>query len=33
MGTYIEDNKLAILTEPKTLHIGIPKGVGNNLKH
>ena len=27
------DNKLVIITEPKTIRFDVPKDVGNNLKH
>ena len=29
---YIENNKLVIVTEPKTIHFDLPKNVGKNLK-
>ena len=33
MEVIINDNKLVIITEPKTIHFDLPKDVGNNLKH
>ena len=33
MGVKIEDNKLVIITESKTIHIDLPKDVGNELRH
>ena len=30
---FIKDNKLAIITEPKTIQCNIAKEVGNNLKY
>ena len=33
MGVYIEDNKLVIITKPKTIHFDLLKDVGNNLKY
>ena len=32
MGVHIEDNKLVIITEPKTFRCDLPKNVGS-LKH
>ena len=29
----IKENKLAIITEPKTTHFDLPKDVSNGLKH
>ena len=33
MGVNIDNNKLAIIAEPKIIHLDLPKDVGNNLKH
>ena len=33
MGVHIEDNKFVIITENKTFHFDLPRGVDNNLKH
>ena len=33
MGVRVEDKKLAITVEPKTIQIDLPKDVGNILKH
>ena len=33
MGVIVKDNKLVTITEPKTIHIYLPKDIGNNLKH
>ena len=33
MGVYIKDNKLVIITEPKTIYYELSKDVDNNLKH
>ena len=33
MSVYIDDNKLVIMTEPKTIHFNMTKNVDNNLKH
>ena len=33
MGVIIEDNKLVIITESKTIYFYLPKDFGNNLKH
>ena len=30
---YIKDNKIVIITEPKTFYSDLPKNVNNNLKH
>ena len=32
MGMYIDDNKLVMVTIPKTINFDLPKDVGNNLK-
>ena len=31
MGAYVKDDKLAIITEPKTVHFDLSKDVDNNL--
>ena len=33
MKKIIKDNKLIIIVEPKTIHLDLPKGVNNYLKH
>ena len=33
MGLYIDDNKLVIITEPKTIHFDSNVETNNNLKH
>ena len=33
MGIHIWDNKLIIITEPKTIHFNLPKVISNNLKY
>ena len=33
MGVHIEDNMFVIITENKTFHFDLPRGVDNNLKH
>ena len=33
MGVIINDNKLATITEPKTIHFDLPKKIDNSLKH
>ena len=31
MELHIEDNKLVVITEPKTIHFDLPKNVDKNL--
>ena len=31
MGLHIEDNKLVVITEQKTIHFDLPKNVDKNL--
>ena len=33
MGVIINDNKLVIITEPKTIHFSFSKKIDNFLKH
>ena len=33
MGIHISDNKLVIITEPKTIHFNLPKVISNKLKY
>ena len=33
MGVLIEDRKLVITAEPKTIYFDLPKKIVNNLKH
>ena len=33
MGVFIEGNKVAIITQPKTIPFGLPKNVDNSLRH
>ena len=33
MGVIMKDNKLVLITEPKTIHFDLHEDVGNNLKH
>ena len=32
MGVIIKNNKLMIITEPKTIHFDLPRYIDNNLK-
>ena len=33
MGVHIDDNKLIIITKPKTIHVSLPQKVDSSLKH
>ena len=33
MEVIIKDNKLVIITKPEIIHVDLPKGIVNNLKH
>ena len=33
MGVHVEENKLVIITEPKTTHFDWPRDITNSLKH
>ena len=33
MGVHIEDNKLVIITEPKTIHFNLSKNFDNSFKY
>ena len=33
MRLHIEDNKLVLITQPKTIHFDLSKDVDNNLKY
>ena len=33
MGVMTKNNKLVIITEPKSIHVALPQNAGNNLNH
>ena len=33
MGVMIKNNKLVIITEPKSIHVALPQNAGNSFNH